>query len=175
MTRRRPENQLPDYEGDEALDTFAARARHRRPLRKGRRRIANRLIPLIFFTVLAVFIAKQEIPAVDDFLNGLLDPKGQMALQACRDAALKNGEHPSLNRLLRRGVRHRTVNGFFIDQIVIGTPGRTGGEQRIQVSCHVNLIGRILDMHTEVLPLTPISQDTFRTGPDPFKPMDPAN
>lgn len=164
MKRRRPReihDQLQMDEGEEQdLDIGEIRPRRR----SGRRKLINRLIPIVMIGFMAIVVLRQEIPAFNDFFLSNSDPQGFAAIKACRDAALENATVEQYKRLIRHGESHLTADGYFVDKIVLGQLGADGGESRVAVTCHVDTAGVLVDITRKRLRNPPDSNNEFETG-----------
>ena len=118
----------------------------KRPNRSGNRRMLNRIIPVLMLTIFALLILRDQVPAVSDKIDSLLDPAAFSAVQLCRKAALSQSHTPEFARLVRGGKANTTSKGFFVDRLVIGEMDEQGGEQQVAVSCHIDQDGELVKL-----------------------------
>ncbi len=111
-----------------------------------RRSRGGRLVPLLIFAGFGLFILKEQVPAVNDAYLGLVKPGALRALKACREAALTGSATPDFVRILEYGRAHPTLNGYFVDQLVIGELEKGRGEVRRAIECHVDVSGNVVDV-----------------------------
>jgi len=116
--------------------------------RKHKRRL-QRLIPLLVFGAVAVLIAKQEIPAVDSWINRMLDADAWNAGEACRQAALSQLEQPDFARLLKVGKIEQTSGGYYIGDISYAVLHSSGEELHYRYSCNVTAAGEVVTIKEE--------------------------
>ena len=109
-------------------------------------RSGRKIVPFLIFALFALFILKEQVPAVDDKIQSLLHPHAFAAITTCREAALESGNTPDFNRLLKTGRANPTQNGFFVDRLIIGTLEKGHGEVQYSVECYVDANGAIVDI-----------------------------
>jgi len=138
-TIRRRASVLDDEQTAHTGSNAARRSRPARPLR--------RLVPLLVFLVIGLLIAREEIPAVRDAWEHLVAPQSWQARQTCQQAAIADSEHREFSRVLKPGRVNRTVDGIYIDRLLIGTLGESGTETRIEYTCYLDADGRLAKLH----------------------------
>ncbi|HHH43190.1 MAG TPA: hypothetical protein ENK49_03555 [Gammaproteobacteria bacterium] len=138
-TIRRRASVLDEEQSAGAEGNTARRSRPVRPLR--------RLVPLLAFLVIGFLIARQEIPAVRDAWDRLVTPQSWQARQTCQQAAIADAEHREFSRVLKPGRVNRTVDGIYIDRLLIGTMGESGTETRIEYTCYLDADGKLVKLH----------------------------
>ena len=116
--------------------------------RKHKQRL-QRLIPLLIFGTVAVLIAKNEIPAVDSWINRMLDADAWNAGEACRQAALGQLEQPDFARLLKAGKVEQTSGGYYIGDILYAVLQSSGEELHYSYSCNVTATGEVVTIKSE--------------------------
>jgi NaMN:DMB phosphoribosyltransferase len=114
------------------------------PDRRIRRR-SHRFIAIIVMVVGAGFILKEQIPAVDTYIDRLLKPQAWQATEACRQAVLAAVERPEFARMLEHGEANATQKGYYVDDIVVGEMGASGTEVRVRFSCYVDGEGKVVN------------------------------
>ena len=70
----------------------------------------KRIVPLLVFGIIAVLIARQEIPAFSSWVDRLLDADGWAAAEACRKDSLQATGLPGYARLLNHGKAQATAD-----------------------------------------------------------------
>jgi len=115
--------------------------------RLNRSRAFRKLVPLLMFLVIALLIAKQEIPALDDAWERLVSPGNWQARQVCQQTAIAGSEDRDFVRILKPGRVHRTTDGVYIDRLVIGEPGQSGDETPVEYSCYVDGNGKLAKLN----------------------------
>jgi len=111
--------------------------------REHRQRL-QRLVPIIIFGVIGLFIAKQEIPAVDRWISRLIDADAWDAIEACTEQARATVAEPGFARLLKRGEAERTGEGFYVSGVVFSELRSSGAERSYRFSCNVDRSGRVV-------------------------------
>ncbi|HGG58996.1 MAG TPA: hypothetical protein ENK26_03645 [Gammaproteobacteria bacterium] len=106
----------------------------------------RKLLPLLIFAAFALFIAREQFPAVNDGIESLLHPLAFQAVKACRERALSGAENPQFARLIRYGEANPTQAGWFVDDIVVGEMRPGEGEQRVLATCHVDDSGKVVNV-----------------------------
>lgn len=115
----------------------------------GQRRPRNRLkplIPLLIMAAFAVFIAREEVPAVADWWERTFEPEQWQSKRVCRDAALAElggGRYP---RLLDGGDLHDTPDGPYISKMKFAVLGEDGREQTVEYACYLDPGGRVFKL-----------------------------
>ncbi|MFN2348556.1 MAG: hypothetical protein ABR558_03135 [Thioalkalivibrio sp.] len=108
----------------------------RRP--SGNRRRTGRFVPIIIIVLVGLFIFSQEVPAVNQWIQKLTAPERFSAGEACRRAALNAAEHPGFARLRAAGTVHDTRDGFYVEDVEIGSMGNDGAETVFRFNCYVD-------------------------------------
>ncbi len=114
-----------------------------KPSRRNRRR-RHQFIAIAIMVVAVGFILKDRVPAVDAYINRLLQPEAWQATESCRQAALAVVERPEFARILERGQANVTQKGYYVDKVVIGEMGPSGTEARVRFSCYVDDEGKVV-------------------------------
>ena len=126
----------------ESLRSEAALSREREHSQR-----MKKLVPLLIFGVVAVFIARQEIPAFSSWVDRLLDAEAWTAGEACRRAALAATGNPGFARLTDNGKTEETDAGYFVGDVEYSVL-QTGGEQReYRFSCNVTRGGEVVSIN----------------------------
>ena len=125
-----------------------SREAHASPGQRPRKnRSFRRLIPILIFGAVALMIAKQEIPVIDQWWSKTFSPDEWHAGQTCQQAAVSNSRSPEFVRVLNPGKVHRTANGIYLEQLIIGEMGARGTEERISYSCYVDHTGALTKLN----------------------------
>jgi hypothetical protein len=111
--------------------------------REHRKRI-QRLVPIVIFGAIALFIAKQEIPAVDRWISRLIDADAWDAIEACTERARTLVAEPGFARLLKRGEAERTDEGFYVSGVRFSELHSSGAERSYRFSCNVDRNGKVV-------------------------------
>jgi hypothetical protein len=114
--------------------------------REQRRRM-QRIIPLLMFGVVALLIAREEIPAVDSWISRLLDADAWNAGEACRQAAMAGMEQADYARLLDPGKVEKTSAGYYVGGVEFANLQSTGEEIHYRYSCNVSSTGEVLALN----------------------------
>jgi hypothetical protein len=117
----------------------ASRRTNNRPFRK--------LIPFIILAVMAFLIAREEIPAVNSWWERMVSPENWLARQTCLNAAMERSEHKAFSRVLKTGKVNKTVDGLYIEQIVLGEMGSSGKEEAVRYSCYLDREGKLVKLN----------------------------
>ncbi len=91
--------------------------------RDQRRNRVKPLIPLIVMAVFAVIIARQEIPAVDNWWQKTFAHDAWRVKETCRKAALEDAKDRRYVRVLTTGKVHHTADGPYVDGLRIKVLG----------------------------------------------------
>ena len=116
--------------------------------REHKRRLP-RLIPLLIFGTVVVLIAKEEVPAVDSWINRMLDADAWSAGEACRQAVLGRLEQPGFARLLKTGEVKKTSGGYYVGGILYAVLQSSGEELHYRYSCNVTATGEVVTIKAE--------------------------
>ncbi len=114
--------------------------------RSSRSRTLNRLIPFLILLIFGTLILKDNVPAVSDKIDSVINPQGFAAVQSCRKAALSQSSTPDFARLIKSGRANATKKGFFIDRLVIGEMNDQGGERLMDIGCHIDQSGELIKL-----------------------------
>ena len=103
-----------------------------------RKRGPGRLIPLLIVVLVGVVIARQEIPVVAEWWEKTFDAQSWTIKQACQQAALQAAANRQFLRVIASGKVHKTSDGFYVDELMLGEMGADGSEQRVGYSCYLD-------------------------------------
>jgi hypothetical protein len=99
--------------------------------------------------LIGFFILREQVPAVDAWLEGWLAPERARARAACLEAALAASDRPEFTRLLARGAVGRTQAGYRVEGIRVGEMGPDGAERVYAFSCYLDAAGRLAGTHKQ--------------------------
>lgn len=108
------------------------------------KRRLQRLLPLLIVAAIGVFIAKQEVPAVDRWISRLLNAQAWDATEACNKAAIAAASSPAFARLVNRGKAESTSDGFYVSKVVVAELDTAGEQRRYHFSCNVSSAGEVV-------------------------------
>ena len=106
----------------------------------------KRIIPLLIFAIIAVFIASQEIPAFANWVDRLLDAEAWTAAEACRDASKAATANPGFARLTENGSARKTDEGYFVEDVEYTVLGADGQEREYSFGCNVTRAGKVVSI-----------------------------
>ena len=113
----------------------------RRP--RSRHSPLKKLIPFLFIAVIGLLIARQEIPAVHDWWQMTFSPDSWNAQNTCRQAIVETSGSGNYLRVLEPGKVHDTVDGPYVDDLLVSELGANGFEVRVEYTCYLDKQGRI--------------------------------
>ena len=111
--------------------------------RDQRRNRMKRLIPLIVLAVFAVIIARQEIPAVDNWWQKTFAHDAWRVKETCRKAVLEDAKDRRYVRVLTMGKVHHTADGPYVDGLRIKVLGASGADETIHYTCYLDNTGQL--------------------------------
>lgn len=123
--------------------------------RKGKGRRVRSLGPVLMTLILlgmGFMIAREEVPAMRDFLDSLIDPSAHRAVVACREAALAASSSPAFAVVVRGGEAQSTPGGYVVRNLVIGEMVPGEGEVQVAHTCHVDRSGKLVQLHRSPRP-----------------------
>ena len=106
----------------------------------------KKIVPLLIFTAIAVFIARQEIPAFAGWVDRLLDAEAWTAAEACREAAKAATANPGFARLTENGSARKTDEGYFVEDVEYTVLGADGQERGYSFGCNVTRAGKVVSI-----------------------------
>ena len=106
----------------------------------------KKIVPLLIFTAIAVFIARQEIPAFAGWVDRLLDAEAWTAAEACREAAKAATANPGFARLTENGSARKTDEGYFVEDVEYTVLGADGQEREYSFGCNVTHAGKVVSI-----------------------------
>ncbi|MEE9342049.1 MAG: hypothetical protein V3V12_00270 [Gammaproteobacteria bacterium] len=147
--RERSDKDLYNDIDDEHHDEFEGMNR------RSRRNGWSKLIPFAVLLFIGAMIAKQEIPAVNDWWERAVNPDIWVAKQTCQKAAVERSQRKEYMRLINSGKVRKTNEGFYIDQLIYGEMSEAGSEVTIGYSCYLDKKGNLTALNhlgEQVLP-----------------------
>jgi len=115
------------------------------------RRDVGRVLPFLVLLLIAGFILKEQVPAVDHWFQSIVAPKRYAAAEACRRAALDAATQPDYARVRDEGTVHETRNGFYVEGVEIGDMGADGAETAYRFSCYADPAGKLVKTHKDAV------------------------
>lgn len=115
--------------------------------KNGSNRRLKQILPVAIFAIFAFLIARDQIPALDDWFEQIINPEKSQARKACEAAALSAAESAGHARIITRGQIHKTQAGYLIEKTVVGRMADDGTEVKFQFSCYTNHAGGIVKTH----------------------------
>ena len=112
--------------------------------RKGTGKRKNKIVVILMVSLFIVFIAKKEIPFIDDAINQLIAPKQTMAKKTCLQQAMQLGQNPDFARIVQPGQVSKTQQGFLVSKILVGEMGSNGHEIKFNVTCYTDGKGQLV-------------------------------
>jgi hypothetical protein len=103
----------------------------------------KRLIPFAIVAAMGLLIARQKIPAVDDWWQKTFAPDEWRARDTCRKAVLEDARQRRYARVLATGQLHQTTDGPYVDGLRIVVLGDTGAEETIAYTCYLDNDGQL--------------------------------
>ena len=107
----------------------------------------RKLIPLLIFSLVAVFIAREEIPAFSNWVDRILNADAWTAAEACRTAALAATGNPGFARLTDNGKAEETDDGYFVGDVEYEVLGENGEQRDYSFSCNVTRNGEVVSIN----------------------------
>ncbi len=111
---------------------------------KSTRNRKNKIIMFLMVSFFIVFIAKKEVPFIDETLNQFIAPKQTMAKKTCHQRAMELGQKPDFARIMQPGQISKTQQGFLVSQIRVGEMGSNGHEITFNVTCYTDGEGQLV-------------------------------
>jgi hypothetical protein len=103
----------------------------------------KRLIPLIIVAAFAVIIARQEIPAVDDWWQKTFAPDEWQVKETCTQAVLAESKSRRYVRVLTKGEVHQTADGPYVEGLRIVVLGENGADEALYYTCYLTNDGQL--------------------------------
>lgn len=126
---------------------------HQAPTRRPEaRRNVRRFLPLLLLALIGLLILKEEVPAVNHWLQRVVAPDRYAAAEACRRAALDAAAQPAYARVRDEGTVHETRNGFYVEGVEIGEMGADGAETAYRFNCYADPSGALVKTHKSSAP-----------------------
>jgi hypothetical protein len=141
QTNRRPRQEVVGDSGAEARS-------YRRSDRRHGPRLA-RWVALLFAVFVGVLIARQEIPAFNDWWEKTFSQATWLVRNSCREAVFEDLAPHSYPRVLKPGELHNTADGPFIEGLRIAVLGEQGDEMVMEYSCYLDNDGHLYKLVRE--------------------------
>jgi hypothetical protein len=114
--------------------------------RKKRDRPLKRLIPFLILAGVGVLIARQEIPAVNDWWERTFSAEEWEIKDTCKQAVLEESSNRQYVRVLKGGEVHVTRDGPYIDGLKIVVLGEAGREEVMDYTCYLDNEGHLFKL-----------------------------
>ena len=139
QTAKRTSTQGPDQTGDQSYGYGRQREQRRSPFRK--------IIPFLFIAIIGMLIAREEIPAVHDWWQKTFSPDSWMAQNTCRQAVIDASGNGKYLRVLKPGDVHSTIDGPYVENLLVVELGTTGGEEKVEYTCYLDKQGKLFKLN----------------------------
>lgn len=139
QTAKRASTQPSDPGSDTSAGYGRQREQHRNPLRK--------LIPLLFIAIIGFLIAREEVPAVHDWWQKTFSPDSWTVLNTCRQALTDESGSGKYLRVVDPGEVHNTMDGPYVDKLLIVELGANGVEQKAEYTCYLDKQGKLFKLN----------------------------
>jgi hypothetical protein len=113
--------------------------RNRSPLKK--------FIPLLLIATVALLIAREEVPAVAEWWQKTFSPDSWTAQNICKQAVIDRSGRGRYVRVLKAGEVHDTLDGPYVDGLLVVELAADGSEQRAEYSCYLDEAGKLFKLH----------------------------
>lgn len=120
-----------------------------RTRKKGKRRAKQGIFAAVIFFIFAALILRQQVPAVDSWVEKRVSPHQWRAKSQCRHSALAAAQQKDFARIIKQGKIFETKGGFYIKGIVVGQMGQDGREMQYDFSCYVDSAGNVIKSHKQ--------------------------
>jgi len=138
QTAKRTSTLDPDQTGDQSSGYARQREQRRSPFRK--------LIPVLFIAVIGLLIAREEIPAVHEWWQQTFSPDSWKAQNTCRQAVIDDSGNGKYLRVLEPGEVHETMDGPYVENLLVVELGANGVEEKIEYTCYLNKQGKLFKL-----------------------------
>jgi hypothetical protein len=98
---------------------------------------------LLFAVLVGVLIARQEIPAFNDWWEQTFSRATWQVRSSCRDAVFRDLAPHSYPRVLKAGDLHKTADGPFLEGVRVAVLKEEGGEAVVEYSCYLDNDGHL--------------------------------
>jgi len=138
QTAKRTSTLHPDQTGDQSSGYGRQREQRRSPFRK--------LIPVLFFALIGLLIAREEVPVVHDWWQKTFSPDSWRARNTCRQAVIDDSGHGKYLRVLKPGQVHTTMDGPYVENLLVVELGANGVEEKIKYTCYLDKQGELFKL-----------------------------
>ena len=104
----------------------------------------KKALPFLIFGSIAIFIAIKEVPSFRHPIEYFTAHERWQASESCQVKAIELASSVDFARLIDKGDAHETAKGYFIENITVGEPAESGGENRFTVDCYTDSLGLII-------------------------------
>jgi len=106
----------------------------------------RKIIPLLFFAVIGFLIAREEVPAVHDWWQQTFSPDSWTAQNTCRQAVIDDSGNGKYQRMLKPGQVYETMDGPYVENLVVVELGANGVEEKIEYNCYLDKQGKLFKL-----------------------------
>ena len=139
QTAKRASTQDPGQTGNQSTGYARQREQRHSPFRK--------IIPFLFIAVIGVLIAREEIPAVHDWWQKTFFPDSWRAQNSCRLAVIDDSGNGKYLRVLEPGQVHNTLDGPYVENLLLVELGANGVEERVEYTCYLDRQGKLFKLN----------------------------
>ena len=107
----------------------------------------RKIIPFLFIAIIGMLIAREEIPAVHDWWQKTFSPDSWMAQNTCRQAVIDASGNGKYLRVLKPGEVHSTIDGLYVENLLVVELGSTGGEEKVEYTCYLDKQGKLFKLN----------------------------
>jgi hypothetical protein len=112
-----------------------------------RRSPFRKIIPVLFIAIVGVLIAREEIPAVHDWWQKTFSPDSWRAQNTCRQAVIDDSGNGKYLRVLNPGKVHTTIDGPYVEKLLVVELGANGVEDRVEYTCYLDRQGKLFKLN----------------------------
>lgn len=115
----------------------------------------SRFLPFLILVLIGLFILKDQVPWINHWFQSIVAPERYASAEACRHAAMDAATQPDYARVKNEGTVHKTLNGFYVDGVIIGEMGADGAETTYRFSCYADAAGKLVKTHKDTTTVLP--------------------
>jgi hypothetical protein len=106
----------------------------------------RKIIPFLFIAIIGILIAREEIPAVHDWWQKTFSPDSWRAQNTCRQAVIDDAGHGKYLRVLKPGEVHNTIDGPYVENLLVVELGANGVEGKVEYTCYLDKQGMLFKL-----------------------------
>lgn len=107
----------------------------------------RKIIPFLFVAIIGILIAREEIPAVHDWWQKKFSPDSWKAQNTCRQAVIDDSGNGKYLRVLKPGQVHKTMDGPYVENLMVVELGTNGVEEKVEYTCYLNKQGKLFKLN----------------------------